>query len=84
LNSLPASTEQIIQIQTKGRSAFLAIDLSEVVRMTEGTGCRVIFQDSMGELFISLWFRSLYRATEQTAWNGSDGDRWMVMECGQS
>jgi hypothetical protein len=84
LKSLPASTEQIIHIQTKGRSPFLAIDLSEALRMTESTGCRVIFQDSMGELLLSLWFRSLDPATEQAVWNGWDGDRWMVMQCGQS
>ena len=84
LKSLPASTEQIIHIGTKGRSPFLAVDLSEVVRMAERTGCRVIFQDTMGELLLSLWFRGLNPATEQTAWNGWDGDRWIVIQCGES
>lgn len=84
LKILPASTEQIIHIETKGRSPFLAIDLSESARMAETIGCRVIFQDSMGELLLSFWLRSLDSTTDQAAWNGWDGDRWMVAECGQS
>ena len=84
LKSLPASTEQIIHIETKGRSPFLAIDLSQFAAIGETIGCRVMFQDSMGELLLSIWLRSLDSTTDQSAWNGWDGDRWMVAECGLS
>lgn len=84
LKTLPASTEQIIHIKTKGRTPFLAIDLSEFSGMAETIGCRVMFQDTMGELLVSLWLRSLNSSVDQAAWNGWDGDRWVVADCGQS
>jgi hypothetical protein len=84
LKSPPASTEQVIHIKSKGRSAFLAIDLSDFARMVETIGCRVVFQDTMGELTLSLWLRSLNSATDERAWNGWDGDRWVVTECENS
>ena len=84
LKSLPASTEQIIHIETKGRTPFLAIDLSEFAAISETMGCRILFQDSMGELLLSFWLRSLDSTTDPSAWNGWDGDRWMVAECGLS
>jgi hypothetical protein len=84
LKTLPASTEQIIHIKTKGRSPFLATDLSQFSRMAETMGCRTIFEDTMGELLVSLWLRSLNSRIDQAAWNGWDGDRWVVAECGPS
>lgn len=80
----PASTEQIIHIKSKGRSAFQAIDLSDFARKLETRGCRVVFQDTMGELTLSLWLRSFDSSTDQQAWDGWDGDRWLVTECEHS
>jgi hypothetical protein len=84
LKTLPASTEQIIHIETKGRSPFLAIELSEFATMAQTMGCRIIFHDSMGELLLSLWLRSLDSTIDKAAWEGWDGDRWMAAECGES
>lgn len=84
LKTLPASTEQIIHIKTKGRTPFLAIDLGEFSGMVETIGCRVMFQDTMGELLVSLWLRSLNASIDHAAWDGWDGDRWVVANCGQS
>jgi hypothetical protein len=84
LKTLPASTEQIIHIKTKGRTPFLAIDLSEFSGVAETIGCRVMFEDTMGELLVSLWLRSLNSSIDQAAWNGWDGDRWVIADCGQS
>ena len=80
----PASSEQVIHIKSKGRSAFLAIDLFDFSRMLETIGCRVVFQDTMGEFTLSLWLRSFDPATDQRAWNGWDGDRWIVTDCENS
>jgi len=80
----PASTEQVIHIKKNGRTAFLAIDLSDVANMVEGTGCRVQFQDTMGELVLSLWLRSFDSSTDKRTWEGWDGDRWLAVECEQS
>lgn len=81
LKSPPASTEQVLHIRSKGRAAFLAIDLSDFGRELESKGCRVLFQDTMGELTLSLWLRSFDSATDARAWNGWDGDRWIAAEC---
>ena len=85
LNPPPASAEQVIHIKDKGRTAFLAIDLSEVGSMVERTtGCHVNFQDTMGELMLSLWLRSFASSTDKRIWEGWDGDRWLAVECEHS
>ena len=84
LKSPPASTEQVIHVDSGGRRAFLAIDLSEVATMIEGMGCRVLFQDTMGELTLSLWLRSFDSTTHQGVWDGWDGDRWISADCDNS
>jgi hypothetical protein len=84
LESPPASTEQVIHIKSRGRSAFLAIDLSDVSRMLDTMGCRVLFQDTMGELTLSLWLRSFNSSADQHVWDGWDGDRWIAAECENS
>ena len=84
LKAPPASTEQVIHVDSGGRRAFLAIDLSDVATMIEGMGCRVLFQDTMGELTLSLWLRSFDSTTNQSVWDGWDGDRWISAECDNS
>ena len=85
LNPPPASAEQVIHIKDKGRTAFLAIDLSEVGSMVERTtGCQVKFQDTMGELMLSLWLRSFDPSTDRRIWEGWDGDRWLAVQCEDS
>jgi hypothetical protein len=81
LRSPPASTEQIIHLKRNGRRAFQAIDLSDFARVVETEGCRVLYQDTMGELTLSLWLRSFNSTITQSVWDGWDGDRWIAAEC---
>ena len=80
LASPPASTEQIIHLERK-RRAFQAKDLSDFARALETEGCRVLYQDTMGELTLSLWLRSFDPTITQSIWEGWDGDRWIAAEC---
>lgn len=80
----PASTEQVIHIESDERRAFLAIDLYDFAKLLETKGCRIIFQDAMGEFTLSLWLRSLDSSTDQRTWEGWDGDRWIAAECEHS
>ena len=80
----PASTEQIIHVKDGGRRPFLAIDLSDFGSLLETKGCRILFQDTMGELMLSLWLRSLHSTTDQNVWEGWDGDRWIAADCDNS
>jgi hypothetical protein len=80
----PATTEQVIHVDSSGRRAFLAIDLSDFAMMIERLGCRVLFQDTMGELTLSLWLRSFDSFAAQGVWDGWDGDRWIAAECNNS
>jgi hypothetical protein len=84
LKAPPASTEQVIHVGSGGRRAFLAIDLSDYATKLETMGCRVLFQDTMGELTLSLWLRSFHSTTDQGVWDGWDGDRWIAAECENS
>lgn len=84
LRSPPASTEQVIHVDSSERRAFLAIDLTNFATMIERIGCRVLFQDTMGELTLSLWLRSLDSTATQGVWDGWDGDRWIAAACDNS
>lgn len=84
LKQPPASTEQVIHIGTKGRSAFSAINLSNFAGSLSTRGCRLSFQDTMGELMLSLWLRSFNSMIDQQVWEGWDGDRWIAVTCGNS
>jgi len=81
LASPPASTEQIIHLERNGRRAFQAMDLSDFARSLEMEGCRVLYQDTMGELTLSLWLRSFDPTITQIIWEGWDGDRWIAAAC---
>ena len=81
LASPPASTEQVIHVERNGRRAFQAIDLSGLARWLETEGCRILYQDTMGELTLSLWFQSFDSTVTPNIWEGWDGDRWMAAEC---
>lgn len=84
LKSPPASTEQVIHIKDREGSPFTAIDLSDFAVYLSSKGCRIAFQDTMGELTLSLWLRSLDSHAAQQAWDGWDGDRWIAVECPHS
>lgn len=77
----PASTEQVLHVE---RRPFQAIDLSGLSVLLNGRGCRVLFQDTMGEFTLSLWLRDLNFLVMQQAWIGWDGDRSLAAECGSA
>ncbi len=81
LESPPASTEQIIHPESQRRRDFQAINLAEFARSIEAEGCRVLDQDTMGELTLSLWLRTLDSTVPQDVWDGWDGDRWIAADC---
>jgi hypothetical protein len=82
LESPPASTEQIIHLEGRGRRRpFVAIDFSDLRKALQKHDCRNLSEDTMGELGISLWLRSIHPATDASAAEGWDGDRWIALEC---
>jgi len=84
LDPPPASTEQIIHLERSGRREILAINLADYIKLLEKTGCRVLFQDTMGEFRLSLWLRSFDSTTGEDVWQGWDGDRWIAASCENS
>jgi hypothetical protein len=83
----PASTEQVLHA-AKRREPFDAIDLSGLAAALPG-GCRVLFENSAGELGISVLLRDhgarvppvgLWEVAS-AAWEGWNGDRWLAAEC---
>jgi hypothetical protein len=75
----PASTEQVLHAD-KRREPFQAIDLAPLrPRLPEG--CRFAFENTLGELGLSVLFRDLGDARDADVWQGWDGDRWLAAEC---
>jgi hypothetical protein len=86
LASPPASTEQVLHPERRGRRPFLAVDLVPFADWLASRGCRVLAHDSMGELGLSLWLGDLASPTDPAdprAWEGWNGDRWLLADCGR-
>jgi hypothetical protein len=81
LDSPPASTEQVLHARER-RASFLAIDLLPM-RDELPDGCRFVHENTLGELELSVLFRDLATDPPQDAWEGWDGDRYVVAECGE-
>ena len=79
LTSPPASTEQVLHPE-KRLEPFQAIDL-RALRAALPTGCRALFEDTLGELGLSVLLRDLGAPIEAAAWEGWDGDRWVAADC---
>jgi hypothetical protein len=75
----PASTEQVLHPERR-REAFLALDLAPL-RPALPAGCALVFENTLGELGLSVLFRDLAGEHEAAAWQGWDGDRWLVAQC---
>ena len=75
----PASTEQVLH-PDKRLEPFQAIDLA-ALRAALPAGCRAQFEDTLGELGLSVLLRDLGAPIEATAWEGWDGDRWVAVDC---
>ena len=75
----PASTEQVLH-PDKRLESFQAIDLS-ALRDALPAGCRAWFENTLGELGLSVLLRDLGGPIKTSAWEGWDGDRWVAADC---
>lgn len=81
LRQPPVSTEQAMH-SDKRDEPFSVLDLSAVAAALP-RGCRLVGQNTMGELLISILFRGFDEDIEESAWTGWDGDRYLVARCGE-
>jgi hypothetical protein len=82
LESPPASTEQVIHPEGRGRRRpFLAFDFTSLKKDLQKHNCRKLSEDTMGELGISLWLRNIQSDIDVSAAEGWDGDRWIALQC---
>ena len=79
LDAPPASTEQLLHPERR-HADFLAVDLTPLV-VELPAECTPLFQDTMGELNLSVLFRDLSQAPAAQSWEGWDGDRYLVAHC---
>lgn len=80
LASPPASTEQVLHPERR-LEPFQAIDLG-ALRAALPEGCRARYEDTLGELGLSVLLRDLGASAEAATWEGWDGDRWVAADCG--
>ncbi len=82
LEDPPASTEQVMHPDRR-HQAFTMLDLPEA---DLPTGCRVVHENTFGELYTSVLFRDLGADLDPPlypeVWEGWDGDRYLVAACG--
>jgi hypothetical protein len=76
----PASTEQVLHPE-KRHEPFQAIQLA-ALRAALPADCEFDFEDTLGELGISVLLRDLDPDGPADAWEGWDGDRWVAARCG--
>jgi hypothetical protein len=75
----PASTEQVLHTD-KRHEPFQAIDL-RALRAALPAGCSFAFENTLGELGVSVLLRDLGDERDGGAWQGWDGDRWLAAHC---
>lgn len=80
LDRPPASTEQAMHPERR-REPFLVFDLRPLrARLPEG--CTFLHENTVGELHLSVLFRDLGDDPSPDVWQGWDGDRFLVAQCG--
>jgi hypothetical protein len=80
LDTPPASTEQALHPERR-REPFLAIDLAPLYGALPRS-CRILAENGMGELGISVLLRDLGGAdVSPEAWEGWNGDRFLAARC---
>lgn len=79
LEAPPASTEQVVHAERR-REPFLAIDLRPG-RAALPEACEVVYENTLGELGISVLLRDLGPEVAPDAWEGWDGDRYLTARC---
>jgi hypothetical protein len=75
----PASTEQVLHAE-KRREPFVLFDLRDL-KTALPQGCGLVWTNTVGELGLSVLFRDLAQLPSSSAWEGWDGDRYLVAEC---
>lgn len=80
LKSPPVSSEQVLH-RKRRRERFLAIDLSRYGEQLSQRGCELVYENTMGELSLSLLLRSYQALIDAEAWEGWDGDRYVTAKC---
>jgi hypothetical protein len=76
----PASSEQVLHAD-KRYEPFATIDLG-ALHARLPAGCRVLSENTMGELGISVLLREAGEGDHRDAWEGWDGDRYLAARCG--
>ena len=79
LDAPPASTEQTLHAD-KRREPFFVFDLAEV-RLSLPAGCRFVYENTVGELALSALVSDWHDSAQPSAWEGWDGDRYLVARC---
>ena len=75
----PISSEQA-RHKNKRRQSFYAISLVDMPAPA-GKGCRRVHENTMGELGIEVMFTDADTSIGNAAWEGWDGDRYLVGRC---
>ncbi len=82
LDSPPFSTEQVFH-HDKRREGFWVMDMSGLEDRL-GHECERLYENTMGELGMSILFAEHDAAVAPAAWQGWDGDRYFVARCGDT
>lgn len=80
LDRAPASTEQVMHAE-KREDDFWAMDLAGIMSALPA-GCEAVYQNTLGELGISVLFDELLTDPDPEIWTGWDGDRYLAARCG--
>lgn len=80
LGSPPVSTEQAMH-RDKRHEPFWSFDLG-AARASLPSACEAVGENSVGEFLLSALFRDLGPAVDAGAWEGWNGDRYLVAVCG--
>jgi hypothetical protein len=81
LASPPVSTEQALHAERR-HEQFWSISL-EAMQRGLPSGCVALGENTMGEFLVSVLLRDLRPDTPTQAWEGWNGDRYLVARCGE-
>lgn len=81
LDRAPASTEQVMH-EERREDDFWALDLAGTVEVLPHN-CEIVYENTLGELGMSVMFDELTGSPDPEIWTGWDGDRYLAARCGQ-
>ncbi len=76
----PISTEQVLH-PSRREEGFQSIDLRPLRELLPAE-CAFVYENTAGELGLSYLFRDLAASARPEAWEGWNGDRYLVARCG--